>query len=315
VSVATEMLEHWCLGQLLGVTEVVEGATNQVYRVECVDRVVFLRIYKRHDHAMALREHSLIRYVHSRGLPAPLPIAAHSGDTMVQCAGHLAALYEAAPGVQLRPGTMTLAQASSAGHTLAQLHLATAELPDAGYTPRAFTWDGPEYVERLNVLERAIRARGNAHAADAWALQRVHAQRAWLRQPQCPHAGVPGFPPQVVHGDYQDANLFFDAERVSAIIDWEQAALLPRAYEIVRACFFMFRFAPRPTQTFLAAYRSLSNLDEAELADGAQSWGCTADHHVWPLEEVYLRGNERARRFIPQAPFVPFAEAWRGAMA
>ena len=73
MSVTTELLEHWSLGQLLGVTQVVEGATNQVYRVECVDRVVFLRIYKRHDHAMALREHSLIRYVHSRGLPAPLP--------------------------------------------------------------------------------------------------------------------------------------------------------------------------------------------------------------------------------------------------
>jgi homoserine kinase type II len=32
---------------------------------------------------------------------------------------------------------------------------------------------------------------------------------------------------------------------------------------------------------------------------------------VWPLEEVYLHGNERARRFIPHAPFVPFAEGWR----
>ena len=52
----------------------------------------------------------------------------------------------------------------------------------------------------------------------------------------------------VVHGDYQDANLFFDADRVSG------------------------------------------------------GW-------------LYLHGKERARRFIPHAPFVRFAEAWQNAIA
>ena len=295
-------------------TDVVEGATNQVCRVECLDRVVFLRIYKRHDRAMALREHSLIRHVRGRGLAAPLPIPALSGDTVVEIAGRLAALYEAAPGVQLEPGAMTLAQARSSGHALAQLHRATAGLPDVGYTERTFAWDGPQWVERLNLVEQAIRARGNGNTADAWALRRLDAQRGWLRRPECPHSGFPRFPRQVVHGDYHDANLFFEADRVSAIIDWEQAAFLPRAYEVVRACFFMFRLEPRLTQAFLAAYRTSSELGDAELADGAASWGCYADHHVWPLEEVYLHGNERARRFIPHAPFLPFAEAWRDAI-
>ncbi len=314
VSVLSEMLEAWPLQDIVAVTEVTEGATNEVHRVECRGRIVFLRIYKRHDRDMAMREHALIHHVHGRGLPAPLPLVALSGETLVSCAGKLAALYESAQGAQLEPGAIALEQAHSAGDMLARLHAAMAALPDVGYTPRTFAWDGPEWVERLNTIERAIRARGDGSRADVWALRRTLEQRDWLRQPQCPHRGVPRFPPQVVHGDYQDANLFFDAERVSAIIDWEQAAFLPRAYEVVRACFFMFRFMPRLTQAFLAAYRMVSGLGEAELADGAASWGCYADHHVWPLEEVYLHGNDRARRFIPQAPFRPFAEAWRGAL-
>jgi homoserine kinase type II len=311
----SEILEAWPLQGIVAVTEVTEGATNQVHRVECVDRVLFLRIYKRHDRAMALREHALIRHVDAGGLPAPLPVVALSGETLVEHAGKLAALYESAQGAQLEPGAITLEQARSAGDMLAQLHASLAALPDMGYTPRTFAWDGLEWVQRLNAVERAIRARADGNPADAWALRRTLEQRDWLREPQCPHSGVPRFPPQVVHGDYHDANLFFDAERVSAIIDWEQAAFLPRAYEVVRACFFMFRCMPGLTQAFLAAYRAVSGLGDAELADGAASWGCYADHHVWPVEEVYLHGNDRARRFIPHAPFRPFADAWRDALA
>jgi homoserine kinase type II len=269
-----------------------------------------LRVYKRFDRAMALREHALIQHVRGRGLPAPSPIVACS-ESVVERDGRLAALYEAARGAQIAPGSARLEHARAAGEALARLHRATAGLPDAGYAPRTFGWDGAAWVERLNVIERAIRARRDGELADAWALQRVEAQRAWLSQPACPHGAAPRFPPQVVHGDYHDANLFFEGDRVSAIIDWEQAAFLPRAYEVVRACFFTFRLAPLLSQAFLLAYRSVSELSDAELADGAASWGCHADHHVWPLEEVYLHGNERARRFIPHAPFVPFAEGWR----
>jgi homoserine kinase type II len=306
------MLEAWRLEGVVAVSEVPEGATNRVYRVACADRVVYLRVYKRFDRAMALREHALIRHVRGTGLPAPLPIVASSGESVVERDGQLAALYEAAPGAQIAPGSARLQHARAAGEALARLHQATAGLPDVGYTPRTFGWDGATWVERLNVVESAIRARGEGNAGDAWALRRIAAQREWLSDAACAHSAVPRFPPQVVHGDYHDANLFFEGDRVSGIIDWEQAAFLPRAYEVVRACFFMFRLAPLLSQAFLLAYRSVSELSAAELADGAAIWGCNADHHVWPLEEVYLHGNERARRFIPHALFVPFAQAWRG---
>jgi homoserine kinase type II len=308
----SRLLEAWRLEGVVAVSEVPEGATHRVYRVACVDRVVYLRVYKRFDRAMARREHALIRHVRDRGLPAPLPVVACGGESVVERDGRLAALYEAARGVQIAPGSARLQHASAAGEALARLHQATVGLPDVGYTPRTLGWDGAAWVERLNVVERAIRARGDDSPGDAWALRRVAAQREWLRDAACAHSAVPRFLPQVVHGDYHDANLFFEGDRVSGIIDWEQAAFLPRAYEVVRACFFMFRLAPLLSQAFLLAYRSVSELSDAELGDGAASWGCNADHHVWPLEEVYLHGNERARRFIPHAPFVPFAQAWRG---
>jgi Ser/Thr protein kinase RdoA (MazF antagonist) len=62
------LLGAWPLEGIVGVDEVPEGATNRVYRVTCADRVVYLRLYKRRDRAMALREHALIRHVQARGL-------------------------------------------------------------------------------------------------------------------------------------------------------------------------------------------------------------------------------------------------------
>jgi homoserine kinase type II len=85
---------------------------------------------------------------------------------------------------------------------------------------------------------------------------------------------------------------------------------MPRGFEVARACSFLFRLEPERTREFLRAYRAANPLDDAELADGAHAWGCFADHHIWPLEEAYLHGNDAARRFIPHAPFRPSREAW-----
>jgi homoserine kinase type II len=105
-------------------------------------------------------------------------------------------------------------------------------------------------------------------------------------------------------------NLFFCEGRVSAVIDWEQAAFMPRGFEVARACSFLFRLEPERTREFLRAYHAANPLDDAELVDGARAWGCFADHHIWPIEEAYLHGNDAARHFIPHAPFRPSREAW-----
>jgi hypothetical protein len=57
---------------------------------------------------------------------------------------------------------------------------------------------------------------------------------------------------------------------------------------------------------------SVAQISEEELDEGARAWGCMSDHYVWALEEVYLHGNERARRIIP-LPFRPFSHVWQAA--
>jgi homoserine kinase type II len=304
------LLEAWPLGNLAAIERVLGGATNRVYRIESARGVAFLRVYKRADRELAEREHALIAHVRAHGLPAAAPIATLSGSTVVEHAGSVCALYEAAPGEQLRGADLSPTQAHAAGEFLARLHQVLLPLPDAGYLRWNLSWDGPAWCERLDHVERTLLQRGLRDETDRYALQRLRAQRAWLAHPECVHSYRPLAPAQVVHGDYQDANLFFAGDHVSALIDWEQAAFMPRAYELARAAWFMFRLDPEATRNLLRGYQSASDLSPAELADGARAWGCFADHHVWPLEELYLHGNNAARRYIPHAPFQPFSEAW-----
>lgn len=292
------------------------GATHRVYRVESEQGVKFLRVYRRPDPALVAREHALIAHVRAGGIPAPQPLVARHGGTVVERFGQVAALYAPALGRQLPDTALGLAQAHAAGALLGQLHRTLEPLRDAGYVRWTLSWDGAAWIERLNVIERAVLARPAANDTDRWALERLRAQRDWLAHAACTHSYTPRSPAQVVHGDYQNANLFFDdgsGETVSGVIDWDQAAYLPKGYEIARACSFLFQLDPERTERFVAAYRSTNAIDEAALGDGAHAWGAFSDHHVWPLEEVYLNGNDGAQRYIPHVPFRPFAAAWRRA--
>jgi homoserine kinase type II len=178
-----------------------------------------------------------------------------------------------------------------------------------GYRKFGLRWPGRAWVERLALIAEAVRKRDSLTAADERVLQRLADQSTWLADPCCPHAYEPRYASQVIHGDYQHANLFFASGKVSAVIDWEQAAFAGRAFEVVRAAAYMFDLAPVPSHVFLDAYRAITAIGDEELNDGARAWGCMSDHYVWALEEVYWHGNERARPFIPER-FVPFHLAW-----
>jgi Ser/Thr protein kinase RdoA (MazF antagonist) len=289
------------------------GATNAVTRVDVDGETYFLRAYSRLSPPEVAAEHELIRHVASRGVPAPLPVARADGSTVVAVDGVAHALFESARGDQRARESLTDADARASGAMLARVHAATDGYQGAPVRPLWLDWDGEAWVRRLDRIAAAIEQLGHRSDLNAWAATRVASQRDWLADSACPHSYTPTFRSQLLHGDYQEANLFFDDAGVSGVIDWDNAVVFPRAYELVRACAFMFGVEPAHTAAFVDGYRSVAPLSEAELADGAAAWGCYSDHHVWALEETFLNGNAAAARFIPARPFVPFADAWRGA--
>lgn len=300
----------WDIGRWSEVEELSGGAVNRVFSLKTSSGRYVLRRYRAGTASQLNREAHVTMWVRRHGLPAIAPMVSISGELHVECDGVCFALFPFADGAQKAASDLTLEHATAAGDMLGRLHGVLAGLPATEWRPPRLLWDGRAWGERLTVLEHAILGRPEADGRDEIALARVRAQRAWMAHPDCRHGHDLGDALQVTHGDYHHGNLFFSEGQVSAVIDWEQTALLPRAYEAVRAATYMFGDQPEPTVAFLSSWRQIVGASADELAQGAAAFSVVRDHWVWPLEEVYLSGNDRARRYIPDAPYEPFSSTW-----
>lgn len=170
-------------------------------------------------------------------------------------------------------------------------------------------------LESLARVQAATTARALQTDTDRTALHHLAGRREWLQEwaaldgPMRRRFGA--LPLQVVHGDFQETNLFFGGGEVSAVIDWDQCGVAPRAWEVLRALHLMLGLAPETCRVFLAAYRDLCPLPRLELQEAAACYDALADQNLWVYEALYLEGDDRVRPFLTPGAFVPFAARWR----
>lgn len=234
------------------------GATNETWSVSHGQTVAFLRRYRTTDRSSVEREHQMIEAVADVGLRTPRLVRSIGGSTIVESNDALFALFEPASGRQLEPPSLSPAHASSAGRFLAELHHATATLSIDGLRSWKLDWEGASWSRRVRSTAERI-PQDSATEVDRWAYQRCLEQAAWLDDPACAHSYTPQFGAQVIHGDYQHANLFFNGDDVSGVIDWDTASAMCRGFEIARACSFMFQLEPERTGAFVGLPKHTSS--------------------------------------------------------
>jgi homoserine kinase type II len=241
-------LDSWELGQIFEVQVVPEGSVNRVYRVQAEDRVFYLRLYRATEQAVLECEALVMAAAKAGGVPVPEALPTRSGPPWLNLDGQLCTLFREAVGEQVARANLTSTHAATAGRALAHLHRALKSLPDLGWRRYRVQYDPSEWLARLDTIGTAIRSLPEPDETDAWALQRVREQAEWLADARCPHAADLSGPCQVIHGDFHDANLFFaeSGEQVTGVIDWEQAAWMPRAFEAMRCAHYVFATAPDP---------------------------------------------------------------------
>src|SRR6185437_9194748 len=89
---------------------------------------------------------------------------------------------------------------------------------------RSLQIERAKVLARLDQLETIIHTLPSQCSSDKRILARLVGQRAWLmRSSFVDPTQLSQLPYQVLHGDYQDANLFFDGDAVCAVIDWDQS--------------------------------------------------------------------------------------------
>ena len=310
-------LAAWRLGPILGATVPATGTVNRTVLVQTASGAYALRAFRRRveGRARAEWEHTAMGWAGSRGVPVCLPLPLPGGETVSDQDGRLFALFPMAAGRQVPREELGDGQIAAAGRCLARIHLAFADFPVTQARHKPFSLDTAGTLESLARIEAAITGRAAQMDADRTALRHLACRREWLQQAAALDEPMQGrfaaLPHQVVHGDFQETNLFFEDGEVSAVIDWDQCGVAPRAWEVLRALHLMLGLAPGPCRVFLASYRGMCPLPQEELHEAAACYGILADQNLWVYEAVYLEGNDRVRPFLTPGEFVPFAARWR----
>lgn len=308
------LFAHWSPHPPREITVPERGTQNQTFMVETDVGPRVLRAYRPLARDRIEREHALMAYASARGLPVPCPISMADGSTLLERDGRFFALFSHASGTQVARAALTAAEAAAAGCFLARLHGALAGY--AGACPNqddklATPPHRSPTLARIEELLRVVRSQAPGGADEEIALRRLEERRRWLiAQPPIDVQRIQGLPAQPLHGDYQEANLFFADGEVSAVIDWEQAVRGPRGWEVTRALDFMLLLDPELSAAFLASYRERLALSDEELDLAAAGYAEMRANDLWVYKAIYLEGNDRVRRFLRPGPFVPFTDRW-----
>jgi Ser/Thr protein kinase RdoA (MazF antagonist) len=239
----------------------------------------------------------------------PLP----TGETILKQKGHFYALFPFARGRQIPRGHLATSEVIAMGRFLGELHRVLHGYPHEQVPHRSFTVDEAATLASIDTIEAAIRSQFHIDDDDRQVLSRLAERRAWLMTtPPINTEEFSQLEQQVIHGDYQETNLFFEGGQISAIIDWDQSYVAPRAWEIVRTLHYAFKLEPAACHTFLHAYRRVLPLTTTELDVAAIAYGWKRGHDLWHYEELYLKGNQRVRAFFQsKGAFIPFEEKWK----
>jgi homoserine kinase type II len=298
-----ELLDAWDLPACISAVPPTSGTMNETWLLDFGSgrRSVFRR-HRRTDRALVEFEHAVLAAARVAGVPCPAIIPTVDGQPFLESGDRFYSLYSWAPGMQLPRAQISPAQAASAGETLARIHLALRHHPHGPWKEDP-PYDPVAVDARLAAMALVVTDIG-------WLSDEVAARRHWLDG----HGEEPSLPPerrQVIHGDYQSTNLFFEGHSVSSVIDWDKARPEWPAWEVVRTLDYGVGMEAERGTAFIAGYRSVLPLPADELLAAAQRWGHHTAHEIWLYEEVYLKGNRRAAAFIDPQPWVPFIERWR----
>lgn len=312
-----EVSRSWNLPPIVSTTVPSTGTIHQVTLLSThTNEHYVLRAYRytQKDRARIVAEHAIASYVLAHGLPAIAPLPLPSGETILEHEGRFYALYPFAQGQQMLREQVTSSEIVAAmGRCLGELHQILSAFPQETVRCQSFSADPSTTFLKIAKIESAIAEKAAIDAFDQHILAMLTQRRNWLTTEQAvdltPFLSLER---QTLHGDYQETNLFFADGRVSAIIDWDQAYMAPRAWELVRTLHYVFHLDER-CHTFLKAYCEVFPLSQGELDITANAYGWIQANNLWAYTSFYLDNNQRVRNLL-QPNFRPFGDMWTAMM-
>lgn len=282
-----------------GESKAVAGGTlNWNFRVETSAGAWFVRRCRDDLETERIEgEHALVRWVASRGVPAPLPLRTPDGSTLVEFEHGRWAVFPWVEGEVCPRGTLSAARARVLGSCHGRVQRVLADHPDSANAQLPGRWSKEE---SLRILNRIIHVAAEKQAED-WILAGLRRQLAMLEALDVlPPQAFDSLPLQLLHGDFHDQQVLWRGDEISAVVDWEIWHAEPRVWEVVRSLSFSLLLDDTNLQDYLGGYREHVQLSPNEVSLGLQLWWQSRVVGLWAWAAYFLQGNERVKAFFPE---------------
>jgi homoserine kinase type II len=269
------------LGAPLAFKGIAEGVSNSNFLLETEHGRFILTVYEQRTREADLPFFlSLMRWLHDHGYPSATPMSAKDGALYKRIRGKPAAIVTFLNGLSVRRPTN--AHCRQAGVGLARLHLATqgfggARANDLGQPFWAGLFQG--YEDQAEGLKPGL---ASTIASDIETFARLWPQ---------------GLPEGVIHADFFPDNVFFQAGKFAAAIDFYFACLDFLAYDI-GVCLNAWCFEPdgslnvTAARALVAGYESVRPLSADERAAlPILAWGAALRFFLTRLHDFRLGGE------------------------
>lgn len=306
-----QLLDHWDVGDIKSIVTPPTGTINTI-RILTTDRGIYvLRVYRHQSSERIEREHRVVSWLHEQGIPAVVPLRTIEGNMLVVHSGFFVTLLPYISDAQFRRDELQGSQIIEMGRFLGRLHNALEKCPFTDIPPVKFDIDRSATLSGINRIEGIIRSIDKPQPTDVYALKRLTTRRDWVESRSCEDTShLWSLPLQVVHGDYQETNVFFKEDSISAVIDWDKVYMAPNVWEVIRTIHLMLEFDTERSIIFVKAYNRERPISINELDIASHCYGLMRAYDLWLFEGIYDDRNERLRQFIRPGGFVPIENKW-----
>ncbi|HEY5924259.1 MAG TPA: homoserine kinase [Kofleriaceae bacterium] len=302
-----ELASAFGLGAVTSSRTIAAGTINSNFELVTESGRYFLRINEGKAEVDVAWESRVVAALAEAGVVTPPPLVAKDGRPYAPLAGAGATKWVSAfpwrEGMHLAAAAITQEHAATFGGTLAELHRAGMELPAAWR--RGSIYDYDHLVTRFQRFARV-------HDPELGDAKRILGEElmiagdARLIRRRATHG--------IIHGDLFRDNVLWQADRITAILDFEQASGGSLVYDLA-VCINDWCWTGEPridlARALIAGYervRTLTDSDREALPYEIRA--AAARFTITRITDVYL-----ARLTNPEKDFRAFlarCEAWRG---
>ncbi|MFN8439738.1 MAG: aminoglycoside phosphotransferase family protein [Caldilineaceae bacterium] len=309
-TLAEIVTQHYGIALCSPAQSVARGFLSRNFVLESAANQYFLKQYRFTQLENVAAVHEAKFFFAAAGVPVILPIKTQSGASFFEFEQRYYALFPYIEGRQLKRGSFPAKALETSAAVLGLIHRSGKNASVSHVKARPAV-SNPSHFDETSQFILAKIAESPMTEFDQLALATIQSKLKLVEHHRNEFSKIDLLSDHLVHGDYQDTNLFFDAaDRVSHVFDWELTRVIHRGLELVRAIEFICFANPEnfkavfsaenyeKARCFLQHYHDFYPIQRSEFETVWRARYFDKLLSLWVEEEHYLANNPRVDPFL-----------------